>query len=142
MSTSPAMTENANPALEDLDTVGKGFVHSFFHTLNNSPDDLFKFFKDDSCFTFASQTVDNADSTSVFVQGPSFIRQAIASLNLGSIRCGKIDLITQPSGSNVSILTNGLWVTLPSRQVRQFVASFVLTASTLSLEHFYILNVS
>ncbi|MDP2436513.1 MAG: ketosteroid isomerase family protein [archaeon] len=126
---------------EDLASVGRGFVHQFFGTLNNTPVDLFKFFGEDSAFTFSSKLPENSSSFSAI--GSSSIRQALDGLDLTDVRFGKIDLpgvITQPSGSNVLILTSGLWISISTRSVRSFVASFCLTAS--GADAYYVLNAS
>eukprot|EP00871_Galdieria_phlegrea_P005374 jgi/Galph1/5838/GphlegSOOS_G4445.1 len=115
--------------------VGQQFVKTYYDVLSKKPEHLFRFYKEDSQFTFASGIL---DAVSVHnAQGQENIRKLVQTIPFGSCHYRISSLVAQGS-TNGSILVQVTGViALGNSPVRYFSQSFVLNPQE---KGFYVRN--
>lgn len=118
------------------EVIAQSFIKQYYELLAKTPDELFRFYKDDSSFTHA-----DGPQAAPTVTGADNIRDRVQELNLAGARFnlheGSIDAHRSENGG-VFVLVTG-HCTLLGHLPRMFVQSFFLSRQT-SASSYYVKN--
>ena len=122
--------------------IARSFIVQYYRMMSESPQELHKFYKDQSDFIHPIIGKDES-APEINVRGISAIRDRVRLLNLGgmkvSLEGGGID--AQPSDNEcVLIICNGFITTEPNAAPLAFAQTFVLAPQESSKKSFFVRN--